>query len=147
MQTSVHPAAAPSLPAPPRNLGRELTLADLQAELAGIEARHAADVAAARARIAAGESPFAVHRHKILGGHSTALRLQALVLNLYNGGVWRKKVPAPLDDLIANADRSHFEAALDLLRGYYDSREEDREFLALGRQLAEERQPRARRTA
>lgn len=147
MQTSVHPAAAPSLPAPPRDLGREMFVADLQAELAGIEARHMGNVAAARARIAGGESPFAVHRDKILGGYSTALRLQALVLNLYNGNHWRKKVPAPLDDLIANADRSHFEAAMDLLRGYYDRREEDREFLALGRQLAEEQQPRARRAA
>lgn len=132
---------------PPRNLARDFSLDLLQADLARMEARHATDVAAARARIAAGESPFAVHRDKILGGYSTALRLQALVLNLYNGGHWRKKVPAPLDDLIANADRSHFEAAVDLLRGYFDNREEDREFLALGRLLAEQRLPRARRAA
>lgn len=145
MQTSGHPVAAP--PLAPRNLARDFTLADLQAELAGQEAQHHAAAATARARIAAGESPFAVHRSKIVGDHGTALRLQALVLNLYNSHDWRQKAPVALDNLLANADAEHFEAAVDLLRGYFARRENDREFLALGRQLAQARLPRARRAA
>lgn len=118
---------------------RYVTMAELEAEQAAIDASHMQTAQSARARIAAGESPFVVHRGLVLEGYSTAIRLQALVLNLYNGNHWRKKCPVPIDDLIANADRRHFEAAMDLLRGYYERREEDQDFLALGKLLAERR--------
>jgi hypothetical protein len=147
METTVQTSAHPVQAVPPRDLAREMFVADLQAEIQAADARHGSAAAAARARIAAGESAFVVHRDKILGHHSTALRLQALVLNLYNGGDWRKKLPVPLDNLVANADRETFEAVLDLLRGYFDSGENDLEFLALGRMLAEQRLPRERRPA
>ena len=102
----------------------------------------AADWRRTRGRIQAGESPFAVHRDRILQCHSTALRLQAVVLNLYNDGVWAKKAPVYLSSLLANADEEHTQILIDLLRGYARRGENDREFLALGHQLATARQSR-----
>jgi len=99
-----------------------------------------------RERIAGGESPFLVHRDKIVQCHSTALRLQAVVLNLYNDGVWAKKAPVYLSSLLANADEEHVEVLMDLLRGYARRGENDREFLALGHQLAVARQRKGRRS-
>lgn len=93
----------------------------------------------ARERIAAGESPFRVHADKILGCHSTALRLQALVLSLYNSQQWHKKVPVRLDDLFAAADEDHCEAAIDMLRSYGRRGENDADFMALGKHLATRR--------
>jgi hypothetical protein len=100
----------------------------------------------ARDRIARGESPFLVHRDKLTGFHSTALRLQAVVLNLYNAAAWNKKAPVHLDNLIANADAEHYEILIDLLAGYKRNGENDADFLALGKALAEARQPKPRRT-
>lgn len=115
----------------------------------------ALDAAAAKARaerqtaaacdLAAGVSPFRVHREKILGCHSTAQRLQAVVLNLYNDGWWAKKAPVYLSSLIANADAEHVEVLIDLIRAYKRNGENDRDFLALGRELAVARQPKSRR--
>lgn len=99
-----------------------------------------------RERIAAGESPFLVHAPKVLAYHSTALRLQAVVLNLYNGDDWAKKAPVRLDNLLANGDKDHATALLDMLAGYYQRGENDPHFMALGRRLALERQPKARRS-
>lgn len=90
----------------------------------------------ARERIAAGESPFRVHAQKVLGCHSTAYRLQALALSLYNSAEWAKKAPVRLDDLLASADDDHVEAAIDMLRGYARRGENDADFMALGKQLA-----------
>lgn len=107
--------------------------------LAAVLAAQARATSLARDRIAAGESPFEVHRSHILQDHSTALRLQAVVLNLYNDGHWAKKAPVYLSSLIANADDEHVEILLDLLRGYARNGENDPDFLALGRLLAEDR--------
>lgn len=98
-----------------------------------------------RLRIKAGESPFVVHRERILQCHSTALRLQTVVLNLYNDGVWAKKAPVHLSSLLANADEEHVQILMDLLRGYARYGENDRDFLALGHQLAQARLPKGRR--
>lgn len=110
-------------------------------------AANASDWRRKRERIAAGESPFAVHRDAILQCHSTALRLQAVVLNLYNDGHWAKKAPVYLSSLIANADDEHIEILIDLQRGYARCGEADPDFLALGRLLAEQRLPKSRRAA
>lgn len=103
-----------------------------------------AEYAAAHKSVLRGVSPFARHRDKILGCHSTGLRLQAVVLNLYNSGDWAKKAPVRLDDLIANADDAHVEVLIDLLRGYQHNRENDADFLRLGRELALDRLPKPR---
>lgn len=103
-----------------------------------------AEWARIRARIKAGESPFVVHRDRILQYHSTALRLQTVVLNLYNDGVWAKRAPVHLSSLLANADEEHVQVLMDLLRGYARNGENDREFLALGEQLARARLTRKR---
>ncbi len=108
-------------------------------------AANAAEWRRTRARIKAGDSPFAVHRERILQCHSTALRLQAVVLNLYNDGVWAKKAPVHLSSLLANADEEHTQILMDLLRGYARRGENDREFLALGERLAKARMSRSRR--
>lgn len=98
-----------------------------------------------RQALARGVSPFLAHRPKIFGFHSTALRLQAVVLNLYNDACWAKKAPIYLSSLIANADREHLEILIDLIRAYARNGENDPDFMALGKQLAEARQPKARR--
>jgi hypothetical protein len=119
-----------------------LTAADRSAFFEGLEAAQRTP----RERVAAGESPFLVYRDHILQYHSTALRLQAVVLNLYNDGDWAKKAPVYLATLIANADELHFEILISLLRAYAKRGENDREFLALGRQLAETRLRKGRRS-
>ena len=89
-----------------------------------------------RERLAAGESAFRVHANKVLGCYSTAYRLQALVLSLYNSNQWAKKVPVRLDDLLAGADDDHVEAAIGMLRSYARFGENDPDFMALGKQVA-----------
>lgn len=93
----------------------------------------------ARQRVDVGESPFRVHASKVLGCYSTAYRLQALVLSLYNSTEWHKKAPVHLDNLLANADEDHVNAAIDMLRSYAKRGERDPDFLALGMQLAKAR--------
>lgn len=123
----------------------ELEAGAAPANYAECVAANAADWRRTRERIKAGESPFAVHRDRILQYHSTALRLQTVVLNLYNDGVWAKKAPVHLSSLLANADDEHVQILMDLLRGYARHGENDREFLALGHQLAEARLRKGRR--
>ena len=128
-----------------RAVNRVLT-AEECAALAAEDAKARADRKTAAAHgLANGVSPFLVHREKILGCHSTALRLQAVVLNLYNDGWWAKKEPVYLSSLIANADAEHVEILIDLIRAYKRNGENDRDFLALGKELAIARQPKARR--
>ena len=128
------------------DLSRAYTLAELDALDRAADEQRRQQRESDRQRIAAGVSPFRVHLAKIAGCHSTALRLQAVVLNLYNAAAWNKKAPVHLDNLIANADDEHYEVLIDLLAGYKRNGENDADFLALGRQLAEARQPKARRT-
>lgn len=132
------PAADAGQRVTPTAAPRHLTFEELQAL---VEADHRRT----RERIAGGESPFAVHRDRILQCHSTALRLQAVVLNLYNDGIWAKKAPVYLSSLLANADDEHTEILFDLLRAYARHGENDADFIALGRTLAAARQPKGRR--
>jgi hypothetical protein len=122
-----------------------LTFAESELEFRAARQARSNQRADARDRIARGESPFRVHRDKLTGFHSTALRLQAVVLNLYNAAAWNKKAPVHLDNLIANADDEHYEILIDLLAGYKRNGENDADFLALGQALAQARQPKPRR--
>lgn len=79
---------------------------------------------------ASSESPFLKHRDKILAGYSTAIRLQDLVLHLYNH---RHKVDLP--NLLRNADSLHREVAVELMRGYAENGEGDQSFMALAEQI------------
>lgn len=143
MQTITQAAAALGNP----NGDRYYTQAELDAQYAADIERKKLARLGARAQLAAGASAFRVHRDKIIGCHSTALRLQAVVLHLYNGAYWASLAPVRLDNLLANADAEHVEILIDLLRSYARHGENDADFLALGRELAEERAPRPRKGA
>ena len=135
---------SPSRGTPPAD-NHVLTHAESELEFRAARQARSNQRTDARNRIARGESPFRVHRDKIAGFHSTALRLQAVVLNLYNSADWNKKSPVHLDNLIANADAEHYEILIDLLAGYKRNGENDAHFLALGQALAQARQPTPRR--
>ncbi|MBT0961695.1 hypothetical protein [Denitromonas iodatirespirans] len=80
-------------------------------------------------------SPFERYRNEILGCHSTAYRLQALVLHLWNNDDW----PVKLANLMASADERYERIAIELIASYGHNGENDPHFMALGRLLAEER--------
>lgn len=80
------------------------------------------------------ENPFVAYRDQITGGYSTAQRLAALVLNLYNGAAHRVR----LDTLLSSADEKHTRIALELLAWYARHGENCPEFMALARELAEQ---------
>lgn len=143
MQAIPRTTSAPSNP----NGDRYFTQAELDAQYAADIERKKLTRLTARNQLAAGVSAFRVYRDKIVAYHSTALRLQAVVLNLYNSGVWAKRQPVHLDNLLANADEEHVGILIDLLRSYARNGENDADFLALGRELAEERAPRQRKGA
>ncbi len=143
MQTITQAAAALGNP----NGDRYYTQAELDAQYAADIERKKLERLTAREQLAAGASPFRVYRDKIVAYHSTALRLQAVVLNLYNSGNWAKRQPVHLDNLIANADEEHVGILIDLLRSYARHGENDADFLALGRELAEANAPRQRKGA
>lgn len=81
------------------------------------------------------QSPFVKYLREITGMHSTALRLQDLVLHLYNDDDW----PVHLSQLLANADERHKQIVLELIDWYWQHGENDEDFLALGRRLANSR--------
>lgn len=75
-------------------------------------------------------SPFKTYRREILSGYSTAQRLAALTLHLWNGAY-----PVRLDTLFANADQHHTLIALELMESYATWGENDPDFMALGREI------------
>ena len=77
-------------------------------------------------------NPFVEYRAEICGGYSTAQRLAALVLHLYNGYAHGVR----LDNLLANADARHARIALELMAWYACHGENCPEFMALARELA-----------
>ena len=143
MQTITQAAATLGNP----NGDRYYTQAELDAQYAADIERKKLARLTAREQITAGASPFRVYRDKIVAYHGTALRLQAVGLNLYNSGVWARRKGVHLDNLIANADAEHVEILIDLLRSYAKRGENDADFLALGRELAEANAPRPRKGA
>jgi len=77
-------------------------------------------------------SPFLQHRDKFFMGGSTSARLQAVVLNLYNGNA---NPVVDLGRLLANADQSNAQILLNLLSHYWKHGENDKEFMSLAREL------------
>jgi hypothetical protein len=74
-------------------------------------------------------SPFLRYRKEILGGYSTAIRLQNLVMNL-----WNDNFPCQMGRLLCNADAKHKRIAFELIASYARHGEGDEHFM----QLAEE---------
>lgn len=78
-------------------------------------------------------NPFVQYRAEICGGYSTAYRLAALTLHLYNGAAH----PVRLDNLLSNADEYHTRIALELLAWYARHGENCIDFMDLARYLVE----------
>ena len=78
-------------------------------------------------------NPFIAYRAEICGGYSTAQRLAALVLHLYNGAAHGVR----LDNLLSNADARHTRIALELLAWYAKHGENCIDFMKLARHLLE----------
>ena len=72
------------------------------------------------------ESPFITHRDKVLGHYGTAAWLRAVVLAMWNGSGYK----IGLSNL-TGLDRNHFEAFLDMVKGYHDRGESDPAFMLL----------------
>lgn len=81
-------------------------------------------------------SPFVTYRGAILEQE----RLQALTLHLYNSDEW----PFNLGHQLSQFDRERLAIATALMKAFNERGENDPEFLALGRQLAEYRIERRR---
>ena len=79
-------------------------------------------------------SPYVAHRAEIFGCYSTALRLQDLILHLYN-----QDNQMDLGRFLGNADEKHVEIALDIIRRYSILGENDKEFMTTAQELQERR--------
>ena len=77
-------------------------------------------------------SPFKTYRREIMSGYSTAQRMAALTLHL-----WNDAYPVRLGSLFANADERHTQIALELMESYSVWGENDPDFMALGREIYE----------
>lgn len=76
------------------------------------------------------ESPFLRHREEILGCYSTAQRLSALSLHL-----WNDNNPVRLASLFGNADTRHTLIALELIASYAVQGENDPHFMNLADEI------------
>lgn len=76
------------------------------------------------------ESPFLRHRQTILGNYSTALRLQELVLHL-----WNDTFKVRLASLFGGADTEHTRIALELITSYTRHGERDPDFMRLSDEI------------
>lgn len=81
------------------------------------------------------QNPFVAYRAEICGGYSTAQRLAALALHLYNG----QRHGVRLDNLLSSADERHTRIALEMLAWYAKHGENCLEFMGLARELIERR--------
>lgn len=75
-------------------------------------------------------SPFLRHRREILGSYTTAQRLAALTLHL-----WNSHNEADLPCLLRNADRRHKAIALELIASYAEHGENDPLFMHLADEI------------
>ncbi len=82
-------------------------------------------------------SPYLTHADKIFGCYSTAIRLQNLILHLYNS-----KNKCDLGGLVANADVEHRELALEIIRRYSILGENDQDFMETANQIQARRKKR-----
>lgn len=80
------------------------------------------------------QNPFVTYRAEICGGYSTAQRLAALTLHLYNGA----RHGLRLDNLLSSADERHTRIAIEMLAWYAKHGENCIDFMHLARQLADE---------
>ncbi len=69
-------------------------------------------------------NPYQIHKSKFFADYNTAIRLQDLILHLYNS-----ENTCDLGGLLANADVEHRELAIELIRRYSILGENDRDFL------------------
>lgn len=76
------------------------------------------------------DSPFLRHREEILGGYSTAQRLSALTLHL-----WNDNNPVRLASLFGNADTRHTRIAMELIASYATNGENDPQFMNLADEI------------
>lgn len=79
------------------------------------------------------QNPFVAYRAEICGGYSTAQRLAALTLHLYNGA----RHSVRLDNLLSSADERHTRIAIEMLAWYAKHGENCIEFMTIARQLAD----------
>lgn len=88
-------------------------------------------LAAERAGLPA-QNPFVEHREILLSaGYGTAQRLQDLALHLWNDDAY----PCRLGALAAGADAKHWKIAMDMIAWYRVHGENDRDFMALCREI------------
>lgn len=74
-------------------------------------------------------TPFLRYRQEILGHYETAIRLRALVLNLWGGR------PANLGQLLMGADERHTRIALEMITSYTQYGENDSHFMGLASEI------------
>lgn len=79
------------------------------------------------------QNPFVAYRAEITGCYSTAQRLAALTMHLYNGA----SNGVRLDNLLSSADARHTRIALEMLAWYARHGENCPHFMDLARQLRE----------
>jgi hypothetical protein len=79
-------------------------------------------------------SPYSTYRDEIFGFYSVAIRLQDLILHLYN-----QDNQMDLGRLLGNADEKHTEIAIDIIRRYSILGENDQAFMATARELQKRR--------
>lgn len=82
------------------------------------------------ADVAQEDSPFLRYRSVILDHYSTAERLAALVLHL-----WNYHYPSALGPLLANADARHKRIAFELIASYAEHGENDPHFMNLAGEI------------
>lgn len=79
--------------------------------------------------------PFVTYRHMLVGAdYSTALSLQAFVLSMYNGNTWKFR-----GDSLSNFDDEHLRAFCRMASWYRDNTEGCPVFMAVCREMIEER--------
>lgn len=71
-------------------------------------------------------SPFVLHRNKVLGHYSTASWLRMLVLAMYRGSQYQVGLSK-----LATVDIDHFTAALEMLQYYREEGEQAQGFMEL----------------
>lgn len=113
-----------------------LSLADAMADALPDQDRERAQegIQLARDTLLEFESPFLRHRDLILGKNSTARRLQALTLHL-----WNDTNPAPIASIFGNADTLHTRVALEMIASYARLGEGDPDFMRLADEIRDMR--------
>lgn len=76
------------------------------------------------------DSPFLRYRKEILGSYTTAQRLAALTLHL-----WNSRNPVDLAFLLSGADQRHQRIALELIASYAEHSESDPHFMNLADEI------------